>query len=250
MDSRGSDPSREIETRWLADSLRLTWREIRSFAATAAAATVRPARFAGQWVHGERPAMNPLGYFATSAAIVAVYRKIAFAVVGTETDEGLGAEILDAVGPYLHYVALGLLSHAVLRLRGSRRTLRGTLALSLYVGGGPGALVTVLNISMFVFTNLVWGKSNFAASEVLSPSVMTLAVLVFATRLGFMVIFVRALSGFHAARTGWTLLAFLLALTSTALAFGLLDPPGSYGGHFVIGSLDDGERIWWPIYAF
>jgi hypothetical protein len=242
--------SAEIETRWLADSLRLTLREVRSFAATAAAVTVRPARFARQWVHGQREAMNPLGYFATSAAIVAVYQKVSFAVVGVKSEGALGTELLNAVGPYLHYVALGLLCHAMLRLRGSRRSMRGSLGLSLYVGGGPGALVTVLNISMFVFAQLVYGKANFSGDELMTPGLLVLAFLVFSTRLAFLAIFVRALSGFHEVRTGWTLLAFLLALTSTALGFGLLDPPGYYGGHFVIGRPGEDGRIWWPTYAF
>jgi hypothetical protein len=239
-----------IETRWLADSVRLTAREVRSFARTVAAVTFRPARFAAGWVTGELSVTNPLGYFATSVAIVAVCQKLAFAVAGVGEGAGLFIEVVNAIGPYLYYVALGMLCHVMLRARGSRRTVRGSLAIALYAGGGPFALATIFNLSAFVFAQLRFGKLNFSGAELLTPQVLALGVVAFGSRLAALVMFARALSGFHEQPARWTALALLLALAITALAFGLLDPPGNYGGHFIIGEVRGGERIWLPSYGF
>jgi len=246
----GSHGAGAIETRWLADSVRLAVREARSFAAAVAAVTFRPARFASGWVTGERPAMNPLGYFATSVAIVAVCQKLAFAVVGAGEGAGLLVEAANAIGPYLYYVALGMLCHAMLRARGSRRTARGSLAMALYAGGGPFALATIANLVAFTIAHLRFGKGEFSGAEMLTPQVLALGVVAFGSRLAALVIFARVLSGFHERPARWTWLALLLALGVTALTFGLLDPPGNYGGHFIIGQERGGERVWWPSYGF
>ncbi len=249
----GIDPSRpDIETRWLGDSARLAWRETRSFASAVAAITLRPARFARSWVRGEQQVMNPLGFFATSAAIVAVYQKVSFAVASRDAGgSGLIGDIANAVGPYLYYVVLGLLCHLMLRGRGSQRTVRGSLAVSLYVGGGPAAIVTIVNLTLFALAAVAFGRSEFTVAELASPAILALAIVVFASRIAVLVIFARALSGFHAVATGWTILALVLAIVATGLFFGLVDPPGSYGGHFVIGRLqEDSTRGWWPAYAF
>ncbi len=247
----GSDSAtRSIETAWLGESVRLTLREARSFARGFAGITFRPARFASAWVRGEASAMNPLGYFATSAAIVAVCNKIASALGSRPRTDGLAVDLLDAIGPYLHYVALGLLCHLLLRARGSRRTIRGSVALALFVGGGPLALVTIINLGGTVYAHLAFGKVNFDTDEMMTPAVLVLAVIVFGSRLAAMFLFARALSGFHGVRTGWALAALVTALLVTGLAFGVLDPPGNYGGHFIIGAERGGERVWWPAYGF
>ena len=259
MNAAGPDPverqsaresASEVETRWLVDSVRLTAREARSFAGAVAAVTIRPARFASGWVTGELSVMNPLGYFATSVAIVAVCQKLAFAVVGAGEGAGLLVEVVNAIGPYLYYVALGMLCHAMLRARGSRRTARGSLAITLYAGGGPFALATIANLVAFTIAHLRFGKGDFSGAELLTPQVLALGVLAFGSRLAALVIFARALSGLHGQPARWTALALLLALAITALAFGLLEPPGNYGGHFIIGEERAGERVWWPSYGF
>jgi hypothetical protein len=84
----------------------------------------------------------------------------------------------------------------------------------------------------------------------LTPQVLALGIVAFGSRLAALVIFARALSGLHEQPARRTALALLLALAITALAFGLLDPPGNYGGHFIIGKERAGERVWWPSYGF
>lgn len=127
---------------------------------------------------------------------------------------------------------------------------RGSLALSLYVGGGPLALVTIINLAGGAYANLAFGKINFETGDMMTPAVLGLAVIAEGSRLVAMLVFARALAGFHAVRTGWALVALVIALLATGLAFGLLDPPGNYGGHFIIGAERDGERMWWPAYGF
>jgi hypothetical protein len=139
----------------------------------------------------------------------------------------------------------------MLRLRRSPRTVRGSLAMSLYVGGGPLAIATVVNLALFGFAYLNYGKGDFSGEELLTPTVLIMGIIAFGSRLAALLIFARALAGLHSVRTGWTAAALLVALMVTGLVFGLLDPPGSYGGHVIIGSEQpDGSRIWWPSYGF
>jgi hypothetical protein len=238
--------SGDPETRWLADSLSATARELRAFAATAAAATVRPARFARAWVEGTAPALNPLAFMATAAALVTVAGTVAARLGPLRGSSTLAGEVLDSLGPYLHYLALGLICHAVLRLAGSRRSIAASVAMSLYVGGGPGTMATLIDLVVFLLVARLFGKVNFTGAELVTPAVMAVGVLVWTVRLAVAACFVAAFAGLHRVRTGWAVLGLALALLVTGLAFGLLAPPGRYGMHLEIGHLDGTRRHWWP----
>jgi hypothetical protein len=239
-------PAGDRETRWLEDSLTATARELRAFAETAAAATVRPARFARGWVEGRHAALNPLAFMATAAALVTVAGTLAARLGPLGGSSTLAGEVLDSVGPYLHYLALGLICHAILRLAGSRRRVAGSVAMSLYVGGGPGTVATLIDLVMFLVVSKLFGKVNFSAAELATPVLMAVGVVVWAVRLGMAVAFVAAFVGLHRVRVGWAVLGLVVALLLTGLAFGILAPPGRYGMHLAIGHLAGGRRHWWP----
>jgi hypothetical protein len=239
-------PSPDAETRWVKDSLAATARELRAFAVTAAAATVRPARFARAWVEGSGAALNPMAFMATAAALVTLAGTVAARLGPLGGSSTLAGEVLDSLGPYLHYVALGLICHATLRLAGSRRSLAASVAMSLYVGGGPGALATLVDLVVFLVVVRVFGKANFTSRELVTPAVMAAGALVWTVRLAVAACFVGAFTGLHQVRVGWVVLGLVVALLVTGLAFGLLAPPGRYGMHLVIGHLQGGRRVWWP----
>jgi hypothetical protein len=241
---------RAVETRWIGESLAATARELRLFLSTAAAVTVRPARFAAEWVRGQRQALNPLGFMATAAALVTVAATLAsrLARLGGSSTSLVG-EALESLGPYLHYVALGLICHGVMLLAGSRRSVGGSIALSLYLGGGPGTVATLVDLALFVVVQRWFGKVNFSGAELMSPPVLAMGILAWALRLGVAACFVGAFAGLHQRRTGWAVLGLVVALAVTGLIFGLLDPPGRFGMHLVIGHAEGSGRSWWPAWS-
>jgi hypothetical protein len=229
----------------------VTLRELRSFLRTAAAVTARPARFAASWAAGEREALNPLGFMATAAAIVTIAASVGARVAplpgGSST---LLGEALDSLGPYVHYVALGLICHAVLRVAGSRRPVLGSVAMSLFLGGGPSTIATLIEVAMFLTLSRWLGKVNFTGPELTHLPVLAAGVVVWTVRIGVAVCFVRAFAGLHRVRTVWALLGLVVALAITGLIFGLLQPPGRFGEHLIIGHLTRaGRRTWWPAWA-
>jgi hypothetical protein len=238
------------ETRWLRDSLRATQDELALFAITAAAVTARPAQFGATWARGERRALNPLAFMATAAALVTVTVTLAsrLAPLGRPSSS-LWGEALDSLGPYVYYVALGLVCHPVLRLWGSRHALAGSVAISLYAGGGPGTLATLVDLGLYLFIQRHFGKVSFSGPELLSPAVLSVGLFAMVVRVGSFVAFARALAGLHGLKTRGPLVALLVALVATGLVFGLLDPPGHYGMHIALGVLDHGRRLWWPVWV-
>lgn len=238
------------ETRWLGDSVRTALAEARLYLRTVAAVSTRPARFAAAWLRGEAGALNPLGYFATSVSLIALVTALAVRVLNLNAGNGsLVGELLDAAGPYLHYTALGLITHGLLRLGGSPRRLLGSLAISLYVGGGPATLVTILNLVIFGVAKLGLRQTELTGQTLLRPAPLTLAALAYASRLYMFVVFIRALAGLHALKARWVALAFVAALASMGLFFGLVNPPGHYGLRLLIGARFRGHRVWFPSWS-
>jgi hypothetical protein len=238
------------ESQWLGDSVRSALTEARLYLRTVAEVSTRPARFAAAWLRGEARALNPLGYFATSVSLMALVSALAMRVLHLDAGSGsLLGELLDAAGPYLHYAALGLITHALLRLGGSPRRLLGSLAISLYVGGGPATLVTIVNLVIFGVAKLGLRQTELTGSMLLRPAALTLAALAYASRLYMFVAFIRALAGLHGIRARWVALAFAAALASMGLFFGLVNPPGHYGLRLLIGARLWGHRVWWPSWS-
>src|SRR5688572_16701372 len=63
-------PEGPADPEWVRPALARVWRGLRLYFLTVAAFTRGPARFVTEWVDGRRTVMNPLGYFATSVALV------------------------------------------------------------------------------------------------------------------------------------------------------------------------------------
>ena len=131
---------RQTAPDWVADAVRAFVRETSLFCRTAIGFSRHPGRFITAWAAGEQHALNPLGFLATSAAILGTARVLALMAMGDQdSPDSLWIQLLDALGPFAHYLAIGLLCHVVLRLLRVpiKRRATDSAAAALYAGGGP-----------------------------------------------------------------------------------------------------------------
>ena len=216
---------------WVREALRQARDEVRSFLRTAWEFSVRPVTFARQWLSGERHALNPLGFLATAFAVVTAVDALALHVThGSEEQASLTTQALASLLPFAYYLLLGVLQHGVLRLFGSRRPLRDSCAMALYAGGGPATAVHILMRLIGVARELT-GAGTSSLGHALVVAGVVGSFTLFCTNMGF------ALGALHHAfgiRFHHVVLANVVALVVSGLAFGLFDPPGHYGLHFVL----------------
>lgn len=227
-----AEPQVEAAPDWVHDSYLAALRELRLFAATAAHFILHPQRSAELWGRGALRALNPLGFLATSMMAVGVARAVGLSALGMSTGDSLAEQLLTSVGPFLHYAALGLICHLVLRaLSERRRRATDSLGITLYAAGGPGAAAELL-----VWTLVLLG-STFAFAG--PGTLRMIAWLGLGVALGA---FCNALGGglgvLHRSKWWHMLLAFAAALVGTGLFFGAVDPPGQYGIHWVLTLFD------------
>ena len=227
----------DLSPDWVHDALHQFADELRFFVRTTVDVTLHPVRFAQGWVSGRRRALNPLGFLATAFAVLgptlAVTQRL------TQYHDEPSSPWLDALGallPFVYYLVLGALQHGVLRLNGSRRRLRESCAMALYVAGGPGLLAQLLVIALVLFVHYRYGVTDMLQV----PSGVKWA-LVTATLAPFVLLYVwlgLTLAGLHRAFgiRGWQVVAAnVIALAVTAFLFAVLNPPGHYGLHFYFG---------------
>jgi hypothetical protein len=208
---------------WLRDGLRIALTELRSYLMTALRFTRAPHRFMDDWWHGRAVSMNPLAMLATGATIVAASHQLAGAVLGIDRPGALLDAVLSALGPYVHYVSLGMLCHLVLAARGRGDVrLSDSIATALYAGAGPAALAEALGwLAMSAL-------HPFMTSQVAAGVMLGGAFSVFCLTLAM------ALGGLHRAPWWKMLAAFAIAFPLSGLVFGTLHPPGNYGLHWVL----------------
>jgi hypothetical protein len=143
-----SDPG-EVP-RWLGEAVRQSVDELRAFFLTAYEATVRPARLASTWSIGERRALNPVAFLATSLAITGTAQHfLALARGKSDGASTLTDELIENAFPYAVFLTAGLLCHYIVARHGRKPPLRGTLGIALYAGGGPAALLRVFDNILF-----------------------------------------------------------------------------------------------------
>jgi hypothetical protein len=208
---------------WFRDGFRTAWTELCSYVTTVLRFTRAPHRFMNDWWQGLSVSMNPLAMLATGATITAASHQLAGAVLGIDHPDTLLNAALSALGPYVHYVSLGVLCHLVLaaRQRGDVR-LTDSIATALYAGAGPAALAESLGwIVMCVL-------HPFTRSTIAVGVMLGAAFSVFCFTLAM------ALGGLH--RQPWWKMfaAFAIAFPLSGLVFGTLNPPGNYGLHWVL----------------
>lgn len=209
---------------WLRDGFGAMWHEVRSYLDTTWALVRRPSKFATEWFEGTRTAMNPLAMLATGATLVAATRQLGATVLDLPHPDSLITAIASALGPYAHYVLLGLLFHLTMVPFARDRSIRvtDTVALSLYAGAGPAAVAESL------------GWLVLSALESLGHRQLMVGVMLGVAFSVFCFVLATALGALHRPSPWRIGLAFALAFPITGLVFGYLDPPGSYGLHWVM----------------
>lgn len=206
--------------------------------------TLHPGTFAEAWVSGRRRALNPLGFLATAFAVLgptlAVTRRL---TQGPDESSSLWLDALGALLPFLYYLVLGAIQHGIFRLCGSRRRLRESCAMALYAAGGPGMVAQLVVTALVLFVHYFYGVTDMLAVH--SRMKWPLAVATLAPFVALYATLAVSLAGLHRAhgiRAWQVVVASLVALAVTAFLFALLNPPGHYGLHFVLGPrLTDGH---------
>ncbi len=217
---------------WLRNAASAMWRELASYLSTTWALARSPRRFANDWWSGARIAMNPIAMLATGATLVTAARQLAGAALEISRPDSLMDTVATALGPYLHYVFLGVLCHAVLVAFIPDRQVRlaDTIALALYVGAGPGSIAEII------------GWATICALVPVGVTGLMLGIMLGTTFAVFCTVLASAFSGLHQARAARVVLAFAIAFPVTGVVFGSFDPPGSYGLHWVL-SFQDGFQL-------
>lgn len=222
---------------WVREALRQFGDEVRLFARTAIDFTLHPTQFALEWSSGARHALNPLGFLATSLAVVAPANAVAAWLLHQGDDASTPwRAALGALLPFAYYLFLGAAHHYVLRLFGSRRPLRDSCAMALYAGGGPAAAAGLLVVASALVYHALSGRTTVDGLHTRGAWILIAsATLSFSLFMGTLA---TSLGGLHrrfGIRRWHMIVASVVALVASGLAFGMLRPPGSYGLHFVLG---------------
>jgi hypothetical protein len=176
------------------------------------------------WFAGETRAPNPIGYVSTALAVTAAAKSLTAAMIGIDDNSGLWSSLAVATLPYAYYAPLGVLCHIGFRLRGATRPLGASLAIALYIGGGPGLLLTLaIEVDMLLYS-LLTGATQFQHGFVDAPAwaMPILLGLVAATSGLFVLTLAAALAGLHGASRSRTLLAIVFALVVSGLLLSAL----------------------------
>jgi hypothetical protein len=166
----------EPDPPWLRDAARAVGRELAAFAATLWAIVSSPARFADDWAAGRRRALNPLAFMLNALAVIGPWRALwARLVDPNPPTTPLWFEAAKPILPVVMNVTVTALFHLLLRPLGARRPLRSSLAMALYVSGGPLAILNFLVAPLVLYGYLHRDNPAIAAPMALA----NLALLVF-----------------------------------------------------------------------
>jgi len=202
---------------WVVETLVGARDEVRRFARTAFATFRRPRRFAADWAAGRETALNPLAFIATAIGVSTA----ASALLPTGGPLGIGARLLQTALPYVYYLAVGLVCHPLLRLGGSRRRLRASLAVALFASGGPGLLASLAALVCMTLRLKLFGASQTLLVGIPSPAAIAFALLLFPPYFYFLVALVLGLVGLHGVGMLRAALAVLASLIITGLCLGI-----------------------------
>lgn len=134
----------EPDPPWPRDAARAVGHEIATFATTLWAILSAPARFADDWASGRRAALNPLAFLLNGLAVIGPWRALwARLLDPNPPTTPLWFELLKPALPVTLSVSVTVLFHLLLLPLGARRPLRSSLAIAMYVSGGPLILLNV-----------------------------------------------------------------------------------------------------------
>ncbi len=142
---------------------------------------------------------------------------------GTQGADDFWSTIGDAMLPYVYYVLLGVLCHPVLRLCGSTRPLRASVAVALFTGGGPGLLLAFsLYLQVWIHILLVGSFDGQLLPGLPDWYVPIHEVLFYAPFMAYVLVLAGGLRGLHAARRWQVAIAIMVSLLASAILLGVL----------------------------
>lgn len=199
-------PVAETDPDWIRDAWEQS--QLRAYLLTFREVTLRPGAFASEYVNGRVPPMGPWSFFVTGSAADAILSS-AFAHLWPDlAGDSFFESIVHAVRPYVTYGVLAVLVHLAMRLLGSRRALRSTVAIALYIGGGPAAAFRLITNAGYKPIAYSGGMMQFQEHHYWLA--VGLSLVSVAGYLWFFGGFARALAKLHRVRM-WTSLAVLAA---------------------------------------
>jgi len=135
----------EPDPQWTRDAARAIGHELAMFATTLWAIVSAPARFADDWATGRRHALNPLAFLFNALAVLGPWRALwARLLDPNPPTTPLWFELSKPLYPIVINVTVTGLVHLILKPLGARRPLRSSLAIGMYVSGGPLSLLNFL----------------------------------------------------------------------------------------------------------
>jgi len=199
---------------WVADGVRAALAELRFFAQTLLAYVKSPRRFGAEWGAGTLRALNPAAFALNAVSFNGVWHILVVKAMSVElkAEPPLWAQALKATLPFVFGALFSILGHAAVRLAGSRRPYRNSLALSLFTSGPMllfGApLVPILAQTYRDPKTLASGLMVAAAA----PAMMGLYI-------GFTA---SAMSGLHGVKKRWPATGYFLGFAFNAVVFSFL----------------------------
>jgi hypothetical protein len=163
----------EPDPPWMRDAARAVGHELAAFATTLWAILASPARFAADWASGRRHALNPLAFLFNSLAVVGPWRALwARLLDPNPPTTPLWFELGKPALPVLFSVAVTALFHLLLKPLGGRRPLRSSLAMAMYVSGGPMAILNFLVAPLVLYGFIHRDHAAVAVSSALANLVL------------------------------------------------------------------------------
>jgi hypothetical protein len=204
---------------WLREAAVAVRDEAVRFMVTVLQCSRHPRRFAAAWFAGDRHAPNPIGYVSTALAVTAAGTSVTVALLGVDDNSGLWSNLAVATLPYAYYALLGVLCHIAFRLGGSTRPLSASLAIALYVGGGPGLLLTLsLHLDVLLYTVVTGARPQHGIMDAPPWSLPILLAPVLAMSALFLMALASGFRGLH----GGSRLRAVAAIVVTLMVSGVL----------------------------
>jgi hypothetical protein len=220
----------EPEPRWVHDLWGLPLvRRLRAGAAALWLFYRSPYAFGQAWVRGDARLPNPGVALATAVSVLALLAEEARRLLHKEKPGGLLTSAAETLGPYVLYLAWGLIAHVCLRTFGSRRRLGTSLGISLLAGAGPGTVAGVVVTLVIAALGLRYGVETDFSERVPSRVMGAAIAVVYVAYLYAFVAFQLALAGAHRLARWKGIVAGTIAVLAIGFSCGALE--GATGEH-------------------
>ena len=218
-------PQPEEDPHWLRDALAMPFVvKARAMGSALWLFGRAPRRFGEAWFRGTENVPNPVVAMAASVSILTILRQeMHRADKSDATTHTLLSTLGETLGPYLMYVGLGLVAHAVLRVFGSKRKLRTSVGVSLLAGAGPGLVFAIGMTSSGLWMIARYGTGNALDDQVPALAGRAIAAFILALYAWFLLVFQLALAGAHGLPRWKGLAAGMVAVVAMAFSCGWLE---------------------------